>query len=311
VLRYSGGQFLVILPDRTEQDAEDFMSQVKDKLKIWNDSGSSSYSLQFSYGISAYVFDADIKDALHAAEENLYQQKKDLSDGLAYGRSLKLDCLLVTRDESLIKVMRPILESMGVNVEIRDDGSAVLESAARRRVDAMVIDCDLDDGPDVFEVLRESPLGRSATFIGVHSRGQRPLEGTKFTLEKPVYRAMCARTMRVARALMLANKQRYYRHPIEAVVALSTNGDLHERCAATDLSEGGIAIRWTQPLPVGSGCIARFVLPEGEDEITARGEVAWSDNAGRAGIRFLDLPQKSRAELDKWLAANLSKLESC
>jgi diguanylate cyclase (GGDEF)-like protein len=309
VLRFSGGQFLVILPDCNEQDAENLMSQVKEKLKTWNDSGKSKYSLQFSYGISAYVLDSDIKDALHVAEENLHQQKKDLSDGLAYGRSLKLDCLLVSRDESLVSLIRPILESMGINVEVLDDGSTVLQRAVGRRVDGMVIDCGLDDGPDVFEVLRESPLGRSVTFIGVRGPGQPVLEGAKFTLEKPLYRSMCARTLRVARALMLAGKQRYYRHPIEAVVALSTKEGLHERCAATDISEGGIALRWTQALPVGSSCFARFTLPEGANEITARGEIAWSDTDGRAGFRFLDLPQKSRAELDKWLAANLSQVE--
>jgi hypothetical protein len=36
-----------------------------------------------------------------------------------------------------------------------------------------------------------------------------------------------------------------------------------------------------------------------------KGEVAWADGLGRAGIRFMDVPESSRAQLEKWIMRRL------
>jgi diguanylate cyclase (GGDEF)-like protein len=302
VVRYSGGEFLVIMPDHTEPEADERMALVNAELKAWNDASQAAYKLQLAHGISAYVLDADVKDVLHTAELNLQQQKKDLADGQAQGRSMRLECLILSRDEGLVKLLRPLLESMGIGVETFDSGSAVLAAAAKRHVDGMVIDCALDEGLDVFEILRDSPSARCTTFIAVTERGQAGLAGTKFTLERPLYRSMCARTLRVARSLMLADRRRYFRHPVDMIVAIETGEGAPERCSATNVSDGGMAVQSDRPLRAGSSCTLKFILPGQATEVMLYGEVAWADSAGRAGIRFTDIPRKARSELDQWLA---------
>jgi hypothetical protein len=39
-----------------------------------------------------------------------------------------------------------------------------------------------------------------------------------------------------------------------------------------------------------------------------KGDVAWADGLGRAGIRFLDIPQTSRDQLEKWILQRLETL---
>jgi hypothetical protein len=36
-----------------------------------------------------------------------------------------------------------------------------------------------------------------------------------------------------------------------------------------------------------------------------KGEIAWADGTGRAGIRFLEVPQSSQYQLEKWLTERL------
>jgi hypothetical protein len=36
-----------------------------------------------------------------------------------------------------------------------------------------------------------------------------------------------------------------------------------------------------------------------------KGEVAWADNLGRAGIKFVEVPDSCRQELERWIMRRL------
>ena len=49
----------------------------------------------------------------------------------------------------------------------------------------------------------------------------------------------------------------------------------------------------------------RFTLPASNTALELKGQIAWTDEAGRSGIRFVEVPQSSQYQLDKWLTERL------
>jgi hypothetical protein len=72
-----------------------------------------------------------------------------------------------------------------------------------------------------------------------------------------------------------------------------------------DLNEEGFAVQTAEKLEVNRGLTLCLELPETKSYIHGSGQVIWSDDAGRGGIRFASLPENSRRILKEWLLANL------
>ena len=70
---------------------------------------------------------------------------------------------------------------------------------------------------------------------------------------------------------------------------------------APDLSEGGMAIHVAGKLPREVVANLRFTLPDSHTSLELRGNIAWANSSGMAGIRFVEVPQSSQYQLEKWL----------
>ena len=72
-----------------------------------------------------------------------------------------------------------------------------------------------------------------------------------------------------------------------------------------DLNEEGFAVQTGEKLEVNRALTLCLELPETKSYIHGSGQVIWSDDTGRGGIRFAALPENSRRILKEWLLANL------
>ena len=104
-------------------------------------------------------------------------------------------------------------------------------------------------------------------------------------------------------------RRRCVRQKLHTPVYASFNGpetgmvvDLSE---LLDLHEEGFAVQTSEPLEVNRAVTLCLELPETKSYIHGSGQVMWSDEAGRGGIRFSALPESSRQILKEWLFANL------
>ena len=75
-----------------------------------------------------------------------------------------------------------------------------------------------------------------------------------------------------------------------------------------DLSEEGMAMQAQSPLESHSLVPVHLTLGEPTAYLETTGYVAWADALGRAGVRFSDLPDASRARLREWLTVNAGAL---
>jgi TPR repeat protein/putative methionine-R-sulfoxide reductase with GAF domain len=105
------------------------------------------------------------------------------------------------------------------------------------------------------------------------------------------------------------NRRRRVRHKIQtpayASFAADPKGamlDLHE---IVDISEEGIAIQCHTPLEVETRLNLCLDLADCPEHIYTTGHVIWSDQSGRAGLRFADLPSDSLSRLREWLFVNV------
>jgi hypothetical protein len=104
-------------------------------------------------------------------------------------------------------------------------------------------------------------------------------------------------------------RRRRVRQKLHTPVYASFNGpqtgmvvDLSE---LLDLHEDGFAVQTSQRLEMSRAVTLCLDLPETRSFIHGSGQVIWSDDAGRGGIRFSALPDSSRRTLKEWLLTNL------
>jgi hypothetical protein len=104
-------------------------------------------------------------------------------------------------------------------------------------------------------------------------------------------------------------RRRRVRHKLHTPVYASFNGsqtamvvDLSE---LLDLHEDGFAVQTSERLEINRAVNLCLDLPETKSFIHGSGQVIWSDDTGRGGIRFSGLSESSRKILKEWLFANL------
>ncbi len=66
-----------------------------------------------------------------------------------------------------------------------------------------------------------------------------------------------------------------------------------------------MAIRVLGKLTKDAQAQFRFTLPGVNISLELKGQVAWADGTGHAGIRFVEVPQSSQYQLEKWLTDHL------
>jgi len=68
-----------------------------------------------------------------------------------------------------------------------------------------------------------------------------------------------------------------------------------------NISHGGLAVRTTSPLDVGTDIRLRFRLPGGKKEIEAEARIAWVDRRTGMGLRFTKINGADQTSIDTWV----------
>ena len=224
---------------------------------------------------------------------------------------MTLDALVISRDQEAADILRPTLDKMAVTVEVCAAATAAGEILVARKFDAIVVDCDdLSGGIELMKALRKTRSNKSSVVFALlngKTTTQMAFQlGANFVLQKPITPLNATRCFNAALTFMTREKRRYFRHPVEMPVKVLF-GNEEMMATTTNLSEGGMAVRCRGKLPGQIKVMLQFTLPESRSSLELKAEVAWIDDLGRAGIRFIDVPQSSQYQLEKWLTEHLEK----
>ena len=108
--------------------------------------------------------------------------------------------------------------------------------------------------------------------------------------------------------LVPEKRRKRVRHKVHTPAYASLNGssggmvlDLNE---ILDISQDGMSMQTSPPLEVNQTVSLCLDLSETKTYIHTTGQVIWSDDTGRTGIRFADMPEAAISHLKEWLFLN-------
>ena len=225
---------------------------------------------------------------------------------------MNLESLLVSRDVEVVRVLRPTLEKLQIEVEVSNAAKSGSEALTSSKFDAVIVDCDdLQGGVDILRNLRNTASNKGSVSFAIlngKTTTQQAFEmGANFVLQKPVTTAGTLRCLNTALSFMIREKRRYFRCPVKIPVTLILSSGEEMKVTATNLSEGGMAVHFEGPIAKTAFSKVNFMLPGTRITMEPRGEVAWSDELGRAGVKFLEVPENCREQLERWI---MKKLEN-
>lgn len=227
---------------------------------------------------------------------------------------MPLESLLLSRDAELIRVLRPTLEKLAIDLEVCRGARSGNEIVCSEKFDAIIVDCDdLQGGLDVLRGLRKTESNKGAASFAVlngKTTTQQAFEmGASFVLQKPLSASSALRCFSTALDMMIRERRRYFRHPIDIPVHLIFASGDDMKAIGTNISEGGMALRFRGKLSKGAISKVQFRLPVSNVDLEPKGEIAWKDGTGHCGVRFVEIPQNARAHLEQWLLDRMKQIE--
>ncbi|MGO9084375.1 MAG: PilZ domain-containing protein [Candidatus Sulfotelmatobacter sp.] len=219
---------------------------------------------------------------------------------------MTLSSMVVSRDWQEISVLECILGSLHMDVTVESDPQRALTRLTRSKTDALIVDCDLNGSTEFLDKLRHADRrAPSAPLVLMGRPDSTPrLEatGALFAFEKPVSVEEAVHTLSAARNLILDGRLRYHRAGLEVPVSVNCKGCKEAAAHLVNLSEGGMRIHSDDLVEAAKPLEVSFALPGTRSYLKAQAEIAWQDQSGNMGIRFVKIPARQQRTLQLWLA---------
>ena len=78
VFRQGGDEFLILMPDTSEEQANFPVQRLQRAVEHWNLNNKKDYELGFNWGLAPYVTGGDYADVLRAVDRKMYQRQHNL-----------------------------------------------------------------------------------------------------------------------------------------------------------------------------------------------------------------------------------------
>jgi DNA-binding response OmpR family regulator len=224
---------------------------------------------------------------------------------------MALESLLLSRDVEVLRVLRPTLEKLAIEVAVFQEAQKASEILSSEKFDAVIVDCDdVEGGLQLLQAVRDTSSNKnSVTFAVLNGKKTTTQQafgmGVNFVLQKPLTGLNAARCFNAALGFMERERRRYWRQPVEMAVSVDLEGK-ELKATSTNISEGGIALLLKEGQPKNGSARLRFTLPGSKYTLELESEIAWTTK-GHAGLRFLNVPAESQERLQEWLNREIEK----
>jgi CheY-like chemotaxis protein len=221
---------------------------------------------------------------------------------------MNLQSLLLSSDDKTTRILRRVLGGLEISVEHCTDVDAATRQLTRHRFEAVILDSENErSNARMLAGVRSAPCNKHAVVVAVVDRRGDQRQGlTKdadFVLYRPVSFEQAQRSFRAARYLMKCQCRRSTRVTVQfAVSFLGPNGKAQQRAVTSDISEGGMAVRFSRLSKMSSPARLRFTLPGTDHVLECTAELAWENAQSEAGFRFVYLSREDREHLREWLS---------
>ena len=231
---------------------------------------------------------------------------------IAVAKATTVRVLLVSSDIQIIDTLCHFMEQMAMHVEVCSDLNSAARKLCHAKFEALVV--DFKNPAHALELIkkpREMTSHKGVVVVAIlNSSNEMPAAfrgGASFALVKPLIPAIIMRTLRASYPLLVRERRRYYRCPLQVAVNISSSSWPDFVATAVNISEGGMAIATSVPLQVGERIGLQLRLPDTDCGTRINAEVCWNDEAGRIGLQFVRVPQPTLEALQSWLGVQLEE----
>jgi DNA-binding response OmpR family regulator len=217
---------------------------------------------------------------------------------------MTLSSMIVSSDWQEVGVFECILGSLHIDVGVETELSLAWIRLTKTKVDALIVDCDLLGSEDFLRRVQDEIRPDSAPVIivsGSGKRSQMEATGASFVVEKPVSVEKAVHILSAARNTILKGRLRYHREDLDVPVSLTCQSKKRMSASLLNLSQRGIRVHLQRPVALRGEVCVNFCLPGTDLPLEARGEVAWTDKKGNAGIRLVEISDAMQRNLQLWL----------
>jgi ActR/RegA family two-component response regulator len=216
---------------------------------------------------------------------------------------LELEFVLLSNDYATMNAVSGGLKKYGAKFNLVPTVKAARDCLARRKVDGVFVDMAVGGALELIEAIRAGTSNRKGVIFGCILSTKESTAalnaGANFLLRKPLSVDSVALHLTIAKDLLVRERRRYFRHAVNLAVVLRGR-DGEQLARMTNLSEEGMALRATKPLKYSSAVDFAFELAFGLN-VTGKGQVAWTNTEGMAGIMMETIHGKGREFLEAWL----------
>jgi hypothetical protein len=221
-------------------------------------------------------------------------------------KDMTLSSMVVSRDWQEVSVLECILGGLHMDVAVEDDPQRAMSRLSKSKIDALIVDCDLNGSAQFLQDLQQSESRANTVplvVMGAPQCNHRMDEsGALFAFEKPISVEQAVRTLSAARSLILDGRLRYHRAGTEVPVSVNCKGHRKTNGYLVNVSQGGMQIHTESPFEATAPLQVSFELPGSKSLVKAQAEIAWQDQRGNLGIRFVKIIPRQQQALRLWLA---------
>jgi hypothetical protein len=215
---------------------------------------------------------------------------------------LAFECLFISSDPELFRVVARILRELSITMEICLRPSRALEVLNNRNADLVVLDWEAGDSAELMQTIRNETRKSKPTLVAISSSDSR-LPGAHMVIKKPITAETGAESFKSVYKHMLVDYRRKVRHALMTPVVATTEDGREVSLMVTDISDGGVGLSSKEGLQVGDVLSFRLVLPGAPREVLVHVRVLWTREYSRLGCEFLRIPPVDLMILHDWLKA--------
>jgi hypothetical protein len=213
-----------------------------------------------------------------------------------------LDFLLVSNNHETLMAVTGGLEQIGVRLNFAPSCEGGRDYIARHKVDGVIVDLDVPGAQAFILFIRQSISNRNAVVFACLPRGNTSpaavVPGATSILPRPLTSENVASQILAVRNSMLGERRRFFRYRVSFPVRLRSDSG-EQRVMMTSLGEGGMAAYAVKPIERFGLIEFEFDLPSGTS-IAGKGSIAWANDEGMLGIKFLFLRDHGEETLQNW-----------
>src|SRR5581483_4058909 len=178
---------------------------------------------------------------------------------------MTLSSMVLSRDWQEVSVLECVLGGLQIDVAIEKEPQRALERLGKSKIDAVIVDCDLNGSSQFLRDLQQAAKRESSVPLvimgGPQSGPGLEATGALFAFQKPISVEQAVRTLTAARTMILDGRLRYHRAGVELPVSVKCNGRKSIEGYLLNISQGGMLLHTEQTVECESVFQVSFTLP--------------------------------------------------